>query len=282
MKLLMLKGLPGSGKSTWAKNFLAQNPKWVRVNKDSLRDMMGGYSQQKEKLVLALRNSFISNAFERGLSVVVDDTNFAPAHEETLRHIAELFKVDFEIQFFDVPVKECIANDLKRQNSVGEKVIRRMWSQYLAPKVEKPAYDPNLPDAIICDLDGTLAIHNGRSPYDTDKCDTDEFNEVVYNLLAAKHFESGHEIIFVSGREDTYKEKTVVWLRRRFSKSYTDLIYMRPAGDKREDSIVKQELYETYIKGKYNVEFVLDDRNRVVEMWRRNGLTCLQVAEGDF
>ena len=57
---------------------------------------------------------------------------------------------------------------------------------------------------------------------------------------------------------------------------------MRPEGNNEKDSIIKKRIYEDHIKGKFNVEFVLDDRNQVVEMWRELGLTCLQVAEGDF
>ena len=57
---------------------------------------------------------------------------------------------------------------------------------------------------------------------------------------------------------------------------------MRKTGDNRKDAIVKREIYETHIKDKYQVDYVLYDRNQVVEMWRSLGLTCLQVADGDF
>jgi len=59
-------------------------------------------------------------------------------------------------------------------------------------------------------------------------------------------------------------------------------LFMRPDGDFRADNIVKQEIYDTHIKGKHDVLFVMDDRQQVVDMWRRNGLTCFQVAEGNF
>ena len=57
---------------------------------------------------------------------------------------------------------------------------------------------------------------------------------------------------------------------------------MRKTGDFRKDSIVKKELFDENVRGKYNIEFVLDDRNQVVEMWRSIGLVCLQVADGNF
>ena len=61
-----------------------------------------------------------------------------------------------------------------------------------------------------------------------------------------------------------------------------DLLAMRKAGDTRKDSIIKKEMFEEYVEDKYKILFVLDDRNQVVEFWRSLGLTCLQVAEGDF
>jgi hypothetical protein len=57
---------------------------------------------------------------------------------------------------------------------------------------------------------------------------------------------------------------------------------MRDKGNNEKDSIVKRNMFEKYIRGKYFIEYVLDDRNQVVEMWRSMGLTCLQVADGDF
>lgn len=59
-------------------------------------------------------------------------------------------------------------------------------------------------------------------------------------------------------------------------------LHMRPAGDRRRDSIVKAELFDRHVRDQYRVLVVLDDRKQVVEMWRSLGLTCLQVAEGDF
>jgi hypothetical protein len=59
-------------------------------------------------------------------------------------------------------------------------------------------------------------------------------------------------------------------------------LFMRKSGDYRKDSVVKKEIYERHIKEDFNVEFVLDDRDQVVKMWREQGLVCLQVAEGNF
>lgn len=287
MKIMMLKGLPGSGKSTWAKQFVMDNPGWVRINKDSLREMMSSYRPGKdEELILGWRDALIMSALRRGKSVIVDDTNFHPKHEERLKNMIygeqgledPLFICDFEIKMFDTPLAECIKNDLKRPVSVGEKVIKKMWREFLAPKFAKPVYDLTLKPILICDLDGTLAIHNGRNPYDMVKCETDGYSREILDIITSMNY----GVIFVTGREEKWREKTVWWLTNQVVFPFDYQLFMRPTDDHREDSIIKQEIYDREIKGKYNVEFVLDDRNRVVDMWRRNGLTCLQVAEGDF
>lgn len=129
---------------------------------------------------------------------------------------------------------------------------------------------------IICDIDGTLALHAHRGPFDWDKIGTDEPYEAVRDVLDMMTY----HVILVTGREEKYRGETVAWLMKHRVMFHE--LHMRPTGDRREDSIIKREIYESRIKGKYNVRFVLDDRNRVVKMWREVGLPCFQVAEGDF
>ncbi len=92
--------------------------------------------------------------------------------------------------------------------------------------------------------------------------------------------EESPTIILLSGRMDTYRPQTESFLTKN-SVPHSHL-WMRAEGDMRKDSIIKREIYEREIAGKYNVLFVLDDRNQVVDMWRSLGLTVFQVAEGDF
>lgn len=286
MKIIMLKGLPGSGKSTWAKEFVAKNPHWVRINKDDLRAMMSSYRPGKDEgIILKWRDHLIMASLREGKNVIVDDTNFHPKHEQQIKNLIHgeqglvdpLFIVDFEVKFFDVPLAQCIKNDLNRPRSVGERVIKKMWREFLYQKYPAQVFDPSLQWAIICDMDGTLALHDGRNPYDTAKCDTDILNRTVLELMR-KYQDSA--VLIVSGRDEKFRYLTNHWLDRH--EIFRDELYMRPLDDKRSDDIVKEEIYLTKIMGKYNVRFVLDDRNRVVDMWRRNGLTCLQVNEGDF
>lgn len=256
---------------------------YTRVNKDDMRAMLhdGKWTKGNEKFVLKLRDHIVSSALADGKNVVVDDTNFAPFHEETLKQIAKDNKAAFEVVFIDTPLDECIARDLKRANSVGERVIRRMYDDYLKPEPAAVEYDPSLFDAVICDIDGTLAHMVNRGPYDTSKYLDDEVVDVVRWAFGRLTPDDPTVCrIIMSGRSDEFRADTEQWLAEH-SITYAKLL-MRPAGDVRKDSIVKRELYEQHVKGKYNVRLVLDDRNQVVDMWRDLGLTCFQVAPGDF
>ncbi len=275
-KLLMLKGLPASGKSTYAKELVAKG--WKRVNKDDLRAMIdnGKWSKGNESSIVASRDLLISHYLGRGCDVVVDDTNLVVRHESDLRAIAEANQADFEVKFFDITPDEAIKRDLARERSVGSKVIRRMYRDHLAP--ERITQSNNLPLALIVDIDGTLAHMTGRSPYDYSKVLTDEIDDVVEALVLT--YSTTHEIIVVSGRDGSCREDTEQWLKHN-GVPYGQL-FMREAGDDRNDAIVKREIFDREIRDKYFIDFVLDDRDRVVEMWRSLGLKCLQVAEGDF
>lgn len=148
---------------------------------------------------------------------------------------------------------------------------------------DEPTYcdqNPDLPKAIICDLDGTLALMNGRNPFNASKCDNDLLHHPVANLL--KNYKKiGYKILLVSGREERYKEPTLRFLEKH-EIGYDNLM-MRKTKDNRKDSIIKTEIYHEFIKEKYFIEFVLDDRNQVVDTWRKDlKLPCFQVYYGDF
>jgi len=149
--------------------------------------------------------------------------------------------------------------------------------------------DMDMKRAIICDLDGTLALkHKDRDWYDSSTCDLDNINKPVQLVLnMAKFYNLGSllfEIIFVSGRQEKDREPTQKFLEKYGFDEHP--LFMRQTGDFRSDVDVKRELYQENIEDKYDILFVLDDRNSekypVVPMWRELGLTCFQVAEGNF
>jgi hypothetical protein len=241
---------------------------------------------RQEKLISKWEQSCIIDALREGKNVVVDATNFNPGYMGNLKEIikTECGDIKFEIKFFDVPVDECIKRDLKRPNSVGREVIMKFYDKYLKPEQIMMGQDDTLPHVIICDLDGNLALHVARSPYEFMKCHTDALNvpvaKVVHQFL---HKGACDKIVYMSGREDEAFDLTVGWLvKHDLWHSDKCELHMRKTGDNRKDRIIKTELFDAYVRGKYYVDFVLDDRRQVVTMWREIGLSCFQVAPGDF
>jgi predicted kinase len=287
-KVIIMRGLPGSGKSTYAKQLVAEAPNtYKRINRDDLRAMFDNshWSKGNEKFVKKIRDVLIIKALEEGKHVIVDDTNLSSTNETRVRQLVHEFNkqhndtVVVEVKEIEAPLEECIRRDAQRPNPVGAQRIREMHRQFYAEK-DKLVQDETLPKAIICDLDGTLALMNGRNPFDASKCEEDLLNKPVANVL--KTFQQlGHKIILLSGRKDEHKPQTINWLVQH--NIQYDMLELRKTEDNRMDAIVKRELFDARIAGKFYVEFVLDDRNQVVDLWRNQlGLTCFQVNYGDF
>lgn len=135
------------------------------------------------------------------------------------------------------------------------------------------------PSGYIFDIDGTLALRGDRGPFDWDKVSGDTPNKAVIDLCKLLK-NVGFKIIVVSGRDDSCLATTSIWLQDNgISPS---ALFMRRTGDYRKDYVIKMEIYKQLIEPKYNVLAVFDDRSQVVEMWRSIGLTCFQVADGNF
>lgn len=297
-------GLPGSGKTTFAKARVAESDGMLRrVNLDDLRHMMdlGEYSKEHEKTVLKVQDLAIVQAVREGYDVIVDNTHLHKRIPERIRAALAPYDVHWKVHnFLDVPVEECIRRDQERkargERCVGADVInsmaRRQRTWVLSEEFLRDYYKPSFyvppemftlagvtPSAIICDLDGTLALHNGRSPYDTARCEEDKLNCDVAQVLDA-YSKANVRILLLSGRDEQFRPQTEKWLKD-WSIKY-DRLLMRPAGDVRRDDIVKAELFDKYVRANFRVHLVLDDRDRVVNMWRAMGLKTWQVAPGDF
>lgn len=298
LEILLTKGCPASGKSTFAKKLVEQGSH-VRVNKDDLRSMLHNsvYSESNEKFVLSVRDFVVEECLKKNLSVVVDDTNFDGQHFKRMCLIAEKFDKDIVVREKYFPIDLTVAHERNEQRVVGKvprSVIDRMYKKYVEGKTVKERFaqivnkkedltqDKTLPLAIICDLDGTISLFTEemRSPYDASKCEHDLLNEPVADVINT-YFNKGYKILFVSGREDTYREQTERFLKKHFP-NLTYSLFMRKTGDMRKDTIIKKEIYVDNIWTNYYVKFILDDRASVVRGWREMGLTCFQVAEGMF
>lgn len=146
------------------------------------------------------------------------------------------------------------------------------------------------PRAVIFDIDGTIALRDkgplGRDPYDMTRVGEDEPNMPVITMARLVHTNGSPEddvrLIFVSGRDESARKDTAKWLDRFFEPGY--YLYMREENDMRPDETIKFLLLQ-HLQEKWDIIATFDDRNRVVDMWRANGITCMQVCsreEGGF
>jgi predicted kinase len=300
-----MRGYPGSGKSTRARQIAGETGAVV-VCRDDLRNMLHGtYFSGKKELedeVTVAERAQVSAFLKAGVSVVVDATHLEPSYLRKWAKMAALYGAKFERVDMNVSADECKSRDHQRQRagirSVGPEVIDRMakrhpvknWPDIQAPPTFTPEpveWVPGLPEAIIVDIDGTLAQMAGRSPYDYSQVHTDTVDEQIRWLVNSIGVYQPHiRILIVSGRDDTSRAATGDWLRDHGIAA--DELHMRPTGakdnhgNKLPDYLVKYDLFNQNIRGKYNVRIVLDDRDQVVGLWRSLGLKCLQVQPGDF
>lgn len=299
-KVLLLKGIPGCGKSSLCKELMNKEPgKWKRINNDTLRASLdfSEFSKDNELLIGELRKDLLAKFLKKGYNVLIDNLNLNEKHFKDVYKVVEELNIDCQIieKPLFVDLKTAIERDSKRDGSekVGEKVIRKWWSAsggkqfaYYKPKAEtllKKEYKVNSGDvdAIIVDLDGTTAIMGNRSPYDASQCDlTDKPNVPVINAIKLYH-RDGCKIIFCSGREDKDREPTIRFLKKYLPDYINYHLFMRNTNDKRPDWQVKEEIYFNEIDGKYNVKAVFDDRAQVCRLWFKLNLPIFRVGNPD-
>lgn len=132
MKVIILKGIPASGKSTYAKTWVNEDPtKRVRINNDDIRDMLGPYwIPQREHLVNNLWKNILTESLKLQHDVIIDNMNLSSRVENQIFMLLKDFDVDIETRIFHTPIEECIKRDKNRVHSVGEKVIREIYNKY--------------------------------------------------------------------------------------------------------------------------------------------------------
>lgn len=310
-QVLIVTGISGSGKSTFAKQFVQDHPNWLRVNRDDLRKSLipvslNEYWKWEEKqisriemLVSELQKAAVQEALRRGWNVLIDNTHLKQRYINELLKLTEEFAVEVRFKLLEVPLEEAIERDRQREDVVGEERIREQYTKLqllkknfnfentIRTQAKTPdtlAQNDTLPKCVLVDIDGTVAQMNGRMAYDWKRVGEDQPKWNVINVVKSLK-NHGYQIIFFSGRDGVCQPETSAWLTKYFGwKEGSEFqLFMRQPKDQRKDSIVKKEMFETYIRNKYFVEMVIDDRDQVVAMWRKElGLTCLQVDYGDF
>lgn len=294
-EILVLRGLPASGKTTHAKSIADTHSS---VSRDSIRTSLTGRTDKFvgdrdfETKVSKIQEGLVRTYIKNGRSVVVDDTNLRLRYATRWIELANSLGVESDVLNFKVPLPELLQRNSKRLDRVPDQLIRDLyvrfphkdWPPVLLPTLKQhlgQQYEakPGLPPCVTVDLDGTLALHtSGRSPYDTSRYHEDTLNESLAEVLTylAPHVRVG---VF-TGRSEDYRQVCEDWLEDN-GVAY-DFLLMRSSGDTRQDALIKKEIFTEHIAPKYKHLGHWDDRNRVVEGLRSIGVQVWQAAGGDF
>jgi predicted kinase len=281
-KIYLSKGLPASGKTTWANEQVSKSEgKIININKDDLRSMLHANksSKYREAFVIEAQTALTKLAFSMGHDVIWSDTNLNPIHEERANTLSDCVEI---VDFTHVSLQDCISRDKNRINSVGEKAIRDQYNKWLRKAPEILVQDETKPEVAVFDIDGSLTLGpNNRSPYEWHKVGQDKVNSMVRHLVLTQRT-SGRDILIVSGRDSVCRSETIQWLED--NDIPYDKLFMRVTGDSRADDIIKEEIIDQDILPNYNIKMWVDDRLKVCRMIHRKGLPLLRVGdpEADF
>jgi tRNA uridine 5-carbamoylmethylation protein Kti12 len=291
-EIVIVVGPPGSGKSTLSSNYEGQG--YVRISGDD-----------QGKLYM----SIFEQAVKDGKDIIVDRMNFNKGQRD--KFLVPTKKAGYKSTILNlfVPKEICRTRCHNRKDhpTIKNEQDAANALSFFFKSYEKPTLDEadtvvlnealdiiqDKETVIICDIDGTVADiehrrHHVRSTEgkkkdwgafnremvkDTPKTDVIE----LINIMNRKY-----KIVFCSGRTDDFRKETTEWLNKYFPNIKDLELYMRPRNDSRKDDIIKEIILDFEILPRYDVLFSVDDRDQVVAMWRKRGITCLQVDYGDF
>lgn len=297
-KIYVLIGAPGFGKSTLARKMHEEDPSKVIVNRDDIRDARGTYwIPDQEDYISDIEEFEVRSAIKHNLSPIIDATNLNPKTIEKWENLSVELEVDLEKIYLPyITFKEALERDTKRGleggRSVGEKTLRTFYKKYYWDKYEKEVYgnrypssvpDDSLPPAVIFDLDFTIMYRQDRGPFEYAKADTDKVDPKA-KWMIQRWIDDGITVIILTGRD--VSEDSIKAIRKALNisqkekmggKYYPYEIFGRNEGDRRSSIIVKKEIYEKEVEGKYNVLMAFDDDQEVVDMYKSKGIFASKV-----
>lgn len=272
MRAILTVGISASGKTSWATELVRQG--WRDINRDWIRFNMVKpgtnwsnykFNNTNEKEVTRLQGLMITESWAAGDNIIISDTNLNAGTRTAL--IKQLQDLGYEVELKSFPITRELAvkRDNLRANGVGQEVIYRQWQKwndYTGRLTYTP--DTELPSAIIVDVDGTIAIMDGRGPFEWHRVGEDLPRWLIIDMVINYH-RQGYKIIIVSGRSDECKAETLEWLS--FHMIPFDELHMRKEGDFRRDSAIKEEILWTHLAHKYNIVAAIDDRPMMIRTW---------------
>lgn len=286
---ILTVGVSGSGKTSWAREFLRETSdsyNWVHIERDMIRYNMLRYDpftykfrRKSEDLVTEKFYITLEAAILEGNNILISDNNLNPKYRSKLISCLGDNGYKVKIKTLSISFKQAVKRDLKRSRSVGKDVIysqMKRFNEYVGRKTYIP--DPSLPSAVVCDIDGTIAKMQGRSPFDWYKVGEDKPRYEVITMVESLVCSEETHLIFLTGRDGVCKEITRDWLYRHITHPFT--LYTRAEGDTRPDTEVKEELFWEHIASGYKVKAIFDDRPCMIRLWYELGIeNVISVAD---
>ena len=301
-------GPSGSGKTFKRKELLKKNSYLQIVSRDEIWNLLNRNNQFNgldfENVVTNIEENLVKNLIRKELSFYWDNCHLSLGSiEDCIKLIKESdSEYSIHLEIMDVSLAECKERNSKRINPVPETILENQFKVYknnfnkywdclnYEGNLKKYIPDESKPEAVIFDLDGTLAHANERGWFEYKEVIFDSVDQIVARSLIL-YQERGFKIIILTARENktfdgpilnciNVLELTELWLKE--NKIPYDYIFMREEFDSRKDSPVKLDLFDKHIRDNFNVQLVFEDRDKPVELFRSLGIKTYQVQEGKY
>lgn len=298
MRAVLLVGISGCGKSTFTSTLFGKDdPDWRIISSDVFRKQLVSYDKTKsfwtqyrfdkqiEKEVKRLTEEAISEAALLGINIVLDNTHLNP---NTLKHNIELCEsVGYKTEVINLnptlDINFYLKRNKGRQDELNSQVINDQYVMAFKnnPETFQEQFKQDTkPVVTIVDIDGTVAQMHNRTPFQYTHVLNDLPRTHVINVIKALYeTKRVDKIIFLSGRESVCYEDTMQWLVNQGFEQHTFNLFMRVKRDARKDWIIKDEIYKSCIKPFYDVQYVFDDRNQMIDYWLDEKLPVFNVGD---
>lgn len=304
-KLFLYRGIQGSGKTTAAKAWVAEDPEHrIRINNDDIRNMLGPYwVPSREDLVGQTKRGIAHFAMRGNYDIVVDNMNLNPKEikywEDIVNNYNNSLKsegvkpdivwCEYEIEFRDffIPLEECIRRDAMRPNPIGEKVIRETWRRYkhfiqtteVERHVDKMRRYTGKPKCIVIDMDYTMCFNITKRPWYGKGAAEGMLNDIpntgVVDII--RKLQEDFLVVVATGRDTSQGVVTQQWLEKQGI--HVDEWHFRVEKDYRKGVEIKREQIIDILEN-YDIVAIFEDCEPIVQMYRDMGLTVLQPNKG--
>lgn len=302
-EFILTRGVPASGKSTWAKQWVVAAPNRVRINRDDIREELfgkeyhGNQTGKAEIRVTEHEYERIQRALRENKSVVSDNMHMNPRFLKAYHNMAKEAGLKLQHRDFPISKEEAFRRNAARERVVPEHVIEKIYEEHVGPNGEFHYFDgdytprefvaPEKPGqmALGFDLDGSLDDTRGITHYvkRPKHRDFDMFHrsslftpanpEVLQILRDAQ--ERGFAVLITTARSEKYREVSEVWLNKIGVRP--DNMFMRENDDNRPDFEVKHDMYNQKIKPHYDLVRMIDDNTQAIDAWKKNGIAVTEV-----